>query len=165
MDQTEVNRATIARLMTILAGKTPIPAGQEFISQNVVAHMDGLTFHGINCWANWIAFIRTRRRVRDLDLQVSRIVANEDGTITVFGSWHAVHRGRAVVSNEGTATYRFENGMIAEIWTTRTNYLLIFGPQLSWRAYLLALLVYLYFWKRMPGRYDLSLPAAVAALA
>ena len=165
MDQTEAKRATIARLMTILAGKTPIPAGQEFISQDVVSHMDGLTFHGINCWANWLSFIRTRTRVSDLDLKVSRIVANEDGTVTAFGSWHALQDGRPVVSAEGTATYRFHGGKIVEIWTTRTNYLLIFGPQLQSKAYLYALLGYLYFWKRMPGRYDLTVPAGTPALA
>jgi len=165
MDQTEAKRATIARLMTILAGKTPIPEGQEFISQDVVAHMDGLTYQGINVWAHWISFLRTRNRVQQLDLKVSRIVANDDGTISAFGCWHALHRGKPVVSAEGTARYRFENGKIVEIWTTRFNYLLIFGPQLRSRAYMYLVLGYLYFWKRMPGRYDLRLPAGVPALA
>jgi hypothetical protein len=160
---TERHRATIARLMTILAGKTPIAAVGEFISQDVVSHMDGFTGRGINCWANWIGYIRSRRLVHDLDLRVERIEANPDGTISAYGRWHATWRGREVVSGVGKATYRFEDDRIVDIWTTRNNYLLLFGRGLRSRLWLLGVVVHFNLWRRFVGRIDLTAPAADVA--
>lgn len=132
--------------MTILAGKTPIEVGREFIAQDVVAHFDGFRFHGINLWASWISYIRTRGRVTNLDLQVERIVTNDDGTVTAFGRWHALQNGQAVVSNLATATYRFENGKIVEIWTNRHNYILLFGTYLRYRWGLVLMILHMWLW-------------------
>jgi hypothetical protein len=168
LEQTERNRATIARLMTILAGKTPISAGREIMSQDVVSNMDGFVGRGINCWANWIGYIRSRPRIQDLDLVVDRIVENPDGTISAYGSWHAERKGRRVVSEVGKATYRFENGRVVEIWTTRTNYILQFGRWLHSRAGLLWVVLHFNYWRRFVGRIDLrdapepAIPASAA---
>lgn len=166
MDTTaERDRATIARLMTILAGKTPIPAGREIMSQDVVSNMDGFVGRGINCWANWIGYIRSRPRVQDLDLVVDRIVDNPDGTISAYGRWHAERKGQRVVSELGKATYRFENGRVVEIWTTRTNYILQFGGWLHSRVGLLWVVLHFNYWRRFVGRIDLRTPPEAAVPA
>jgi hypothetical protein len=148
----------LAQLFRILAGKTPIEAGTHLIAQNVISHMDErYTFHGINAWANWISFIRSRRRVSDLDLICEQMVANPDGTITASGYWKARYKGREVVSNALVATYRVQDGKVVEIWTKRKNYILIFGPMMKYEPGWVTVMVYLGLWNRLPGRLDLRI--------
>jgi hypothetical protein len=155
-------KALVSRLMGILAGNTPIPQGVDIIAQNVVAHMDGIKFHGINTWANWIRFIRTRGDLDGLELVVDRLVTNDDGTITAFGNWKAHKNGEEIVSNELWARYRIRNGRIVEIWTTRTNYVFMLGPIMSSRTGQLMYMVHMYFWGRDSRRLDLRLAPEAA---
>ncbi|HEX2205778.1 MAG TPA: nuclear transport factor 2 family protein [Longimicrobium sp.] len=161
----EANRATVARLMTILGGQTPIEAGAEFIHPDVVANFDGWRFQGIDLWANWIRYLRTRPGIADLRLVMERIEANPNGTVTACGRWHALRHGRPVVSNLGVATYRFEAGRIVEIWTTRRNYLLLFGPYLKYRWGLVWTLYRMSVWKRRTPQLALRAAAEAAAAA
>ncbi len=158
-DATEANRATVARLMTILGGETPIEAGAEFIHPDVAANFDGWRFQGIDLWGNWIRYLRTRPGISDLRLVMERIEPNSDGTITACGRWHARRRGYPVVSGLGVATYRFERGRIVEIWTTRRNYLLMFGPYLRYRWGMLWMLLRLAAWKKRTPQLELRAAA------
>jgi hypothetical protein len=151
----DTGKATVSRLMGILAGKTPIPDGVEIIAQDVVSHMDGFTFSGINTWANWLRYIRTRSRVAELDLQVDRLVANDDGTISAYGRWKALDRGTQIFSKEVWARYRVRNGKVIEIWTTRTNYVFMLGPIMRSRVGLMLIMLHVYFWGKATGRLDL----------
>lgn len=162
--ETEANLATVARLMSILGGETPVEAGAEFIHPDVQANFDGWRFQGINLWANWIRYLRNRPGISHLRLVMDGIHANPDGTVTACGRWHALRRGTHVVSNLGVATYRFERGRIVEIWTTRRNYLLMFGPWLRYRWGLVWVLYRLSVWKRRVPQLDLY-PAAVSRAA
>ncbi len=156
MSQNAANLDTVARLLTILAGKTPIAAGVDIMAQDVVANFDGWRFEGINLWANWIHYLRTRTRVTELDLEVDRIEPNPDGTITAHGRWRGLRRGMPVVSEMGVVTYRFHEGRIVEIWTTRHNYVLLIGPYLRYRWGLVLMLLQLYLWKRVAPQLDLT---------
>jgi hypothetical protein len=149
--------ATIMRLMGILAGRTPITEGVDIIAQDVVSHMDGFTFRGINTWANWLRYIRTRSRVADLDLVVDRLVRNDDGTITAYGNWKAQDQGETIRSKEVWARYRVVDGKVVEIWTTRTNYIFMLGPIMRTRAGLIAVMLHVFFWGRDSRRLDLRL--------
>ena len=73
MTEAETNRAVVAKLMDILRGDTPIEAGADLLSPEVVAHVDGWRFEGINVWANWIRYIRTRGRLAEPTLLLDRI--------------------------------------------------------------------------------------------
>lgn len=148
-------KATISRLMGILAGKTPISHGVELIGQDVVAHMDGITFRGINTWANWIRYIQTRDRVTDLDLEVDQFVTNDDGTITATGRWKGRSQGRQIFSRDLWARYRLQDGVIVEIWTTRTNYEFMLGPFMRSRAGQFYFMLHVYFWGNDSNRLDL----------
>jgi hypothetical protein len=112
--------------------------------------MDGYTMRGRAPWAAWVEFIRSRG-VERLEAEVDRFEMCPDGTVTASGRLRGTRNGRDV-AGEARARYRIEGGRIAEIWTTRENYEVVFGAwarhPLSW----LAVLAYLSVWSRMPGR-------------
>lgn len=162
----EAGKATISRLLQIVAGKTPIPHGVELVAQDVVIHMDQHTFQGINTWATWISYIRTRSRVADLDVEVDRLVSGVDGTITAHGRWKARRQGEEVFSREVWARYRVVDGVVVEIWTTRTNYAFMLGPIMRTRAGHLLVMLHVFFWAKNSGVPDLrTSPALVTAAA
>ena len=53
---------------------------------------------------------------------------------------------------QNQATYRVENGRIAEIWTTRENYATIFGAKVRHPLRWLFVLVEMAVWRRLPSR-------------
>ncbi|MGV3724069.1 MAG: hypothetical protein ACO1SX_24520 [Actinomycetota bacterium] len=159
----DVGKATILRLLRIVAGKAPIPHGVEVLAQDVVIHMDGHTFSGINTWAAWITYLRTRNRVSDLDVVVDRLVGNADGTITAHGRWKARRQGKEVSSADLRVCYRVVEGVVVEIWTTRTNYSFPVGPFMDSSAGHLLIMAHVFFWAKNSGVPDLRvLPAAVS---
>ena len=152
----EAGKATVFRLIEILAGRAPITQAPEIMAQDVVSHMDGYTFRGINTWANWLSYVRTRSRVGSPDLETDRLVMNEDGTITAYGRWKGRKDGEPVLSPEVWARYRVLDGKVVEIWTTRTNYVFILGPLMRTRAGLLLVMLHVFIWSRFSGRLDLQ---------
>jgi hypothetical protein len=152
-------KATISRLLGIVAGKTPIPHGAQIIAQDVVIHMDSYTFRGINTWASWLHYIRTRSRVADLDVELDRLVSNGDGTISAHGRWKARRQGEVVFSGEVWARYRVVDGVVVEIWTTRTNYVFMLGPIMRTRPGHWLIMLHVFFWAKSSGVPDLRTPA------
>lgn len=154
--EAEANRATVGRLMTILSGETPVQAGSEIIARDVVAHVDGWTFQGINVWANWIDYIRTRGRVNEPTLLIDQLVVHPDARITARGRWQGVRDGRVLTSSPGVATYRLENGRIVEIWSTRGNYAFLCGSHLALSAGFALELLRSKWWRLRAPRLDLA---------
>src|SRR4029453_19159765 len=144
----EAGTATVSRLIEILAGRTPITQAPAIMAQDVVSHMDGFTFRGINTWANWLSYVRTRSRVGSPDLETDRLVTNEDGTVTAYGRWKGRKDGEPVRSPEVWARYRVMDGKVVEIWTTRANYVFLLGPVIGTRAGLLLVMLHIFFWSR-----------------
>jgi len=134
LTEAERNRATVTRLLDILSGKSPIESGVELIAQDVVANVDGWRFQGINVWANWIQYLRTRGRMDALTLFVDEVTVNQDATVTARGCWSAMRGERRVFSKSCSARYRLENGRIVEIWSTRRNYAFMCGVHTEGRA-------------------------------
>ena len=120
--------------MTILSGELPIRAGRDIIAPNVVAYVDGWRFEGINTWANWIDYLRTRDRVAEPTLVLDEMTVHPDTRISIRGRWQGVRDERVVTSKPGTATYRFEGGRIVEIRSTRSNYAFLCGAHLEYRG-------------------------------
>ena len=147
MSQADI--AVIRRFLDILAGKTDVAQGASIIDPNVVSHLDGITVRGISAWAKWLSFVRSRPRVSSLDLVCDRIVVHPDQTITPYGRWIAMRNGKRVESDEVHATYRIEDDRIVEIWTTRSNYILIFGPMMRYRIGCMFVLLELMLWSRL----------------
>ena len=156
MTEAESNRATVARLMSILKGETPIHVGSELIAHDVVAHVDGWRFRGIDVWAHWIDYIRSRGCVADPTLLVDVLVVHADAKVTARGRWQGVRDGRVVTSNSAAATYRLENGRIVEIWSTRTNYGFLCGAHLEYHWGFAYELLRSRRWRQRVPRIDLS---------
>jgi hypothetical protein len=119
--------------MTILSGELPIEAGSEIIAPDVVAYVDGWRFQGINVWANWIDYLRSRDRVAEPTLVVDELRVHPDSRVTISGRWRGVRDGRIVTSKPGAATYRLAHGRIVEIRSTRSNYTFLCGAHLEYR--------------------------------
>ncbi|MBW8771045.1 MAG: hypothetical protein JF589_14915 [Gemmatimonadetes bacterium] len=156
MTETERNRATVARLIDILSGKSPIECGVELIAPDVVANVDGWRFAGINVWANWILYLRTRECVDGLTLFVDQLAVNEDGTVTVRGCWSAMQGERRVFSKSCSARYRLEHGRIVEIWSTRRNYAFMCGAHTESRPGFAIELLRAWWWKTRAPQLDLT---------
>jgi hypothetical protein len=157
----DTGKTTILQVLQIVAGKSPIPHGAALIAQDVVIHMDGHTFRGINTWANWITYLRTRNRVAGLDVEIDRLVTGTEGTITAHGRWRACRRGKEVVSRNLRVRYRVVNGIVVEIWTTRINYAFPVGPIMESRAGHLLVMLHHYLWSKKADVPDLSTVAGV----
>jgi len=156
------NEAAVRRLMGIISGREPLAAGAQVVSQDVVCHMDGFTTGGINTWARWVEFIRSRG-VEQVSAEVEVVETHPDGRVTARGRMRGVRGGRPVESGPGSATYRLEDGKIVEVWTTRRNYGLMFGWRARSALAWVSVLVQFSLWSRRPGRPDLRAPAVAAA--
>ena len=172
MTEAERNRSVVARLMTILSGDTPIETGIELMVPNVVAHVDGWRFEGINVWANWIQYLRTRGRVAEPTLQLEELAVESDASITARGRWKGFRDDRPVTSHLCVARYRLTGGRIEEIWSTRRNYALLCGAHVEYRGGFALELLRVQQWKRRAPQLDLlgrarprprSLPTLAAA--
>jgi hypothetical protein len=155
LTEAERNRATVTRLLDILSGVSPIESGVELIAPDVVANVDAWRFQGINVWANWIKYLRTRRRVDRLTLFVDRIVVESDATVTVHGCWSAMRGEHRVFSRLCSARYRLENGRIVEIWSTRRNYAFMCGAHVERHAGFTVELLRAWWWKTRVPQMDL----------
>ena len=141
--------------MRILRGELPIHTGAEIIASDVVVHVDGWRFQGINVWANWIDYIRTRGRVAEPTLVVDELAVRSDTRVTIRGRWQGMRDGRMATSKAGAATYRLENGRIVEIWSTRTNYAFLCGAHVEYHLGLAYELLRTQWWRTRVPRLDL----------
>jgi hypothetical protein len=158
----ESGKETISRLIEILAGRTALSQASEIIAQDVVSHMDGHTFRGIEVWASWLSYIRTHSRVGPPDLETDRLVTNDDGTISAYGRWKGCVGGEPALSTEIWARYRVVQGKIVEIWTTRVNYVFLLGPIMNSRAGLVLVMLRMFLWSLTSGKRDVVSESAAS---
>jgi hypothetical protein len=163
--EAESNRAAVARLMSILSGDAPIESGTDLFAPDVVCNVDGLRFQGINVWANWIQYVRTRGRVTALSVLLDELVVNPDGTITARGRFTGMRGDRRLVSKPCSARYRFENGRIVEVWSTRRNYAFMCGSHLGCYVGFVMELLRAARWKTRTPQLDLTGGVRVPAVA
>ena len=156
MTEAERNRATVTRLLDILRGESPIESGVDLIAPDVVANVDAWRFQGINVWANWIQYLRTRAHTDALTLFVDELVVNGDATVTVRGCWSAMRGERRVFSKLCSARYRLEHGRIVEIWSTRRNYAFMCGAHVERHAGFAVELLRAWWWKTRVPQMDLT---------
>jgi hypothetical protein len=144
----ESGTATVSRLIEVLAGRAPLSDARDIVATDVVSHMDGFTFRGIDTWAAWLSFVRARSLVGPPDLETERLVTNDDGTVTAYGRWVGHLAGQRVLSGEIWARYRVAEGKIAEVWTHRRNYVFLLGPVVQSRLGLMRVMVQVFLWRR-----------------
>ncbi len=135
------------QLTRILSGDLPLSAVREILAEDVILHVSQVTNQGVGVWEDWVWFLRARRRVSNLRVEVARLVENDDGTITAYARWTGIRNGTLTKSELRTATYRLANGKIVEIWSTHKNYAFILGPLANTLPGLALWSVWARFWR------------------
>jgi hypothetical protein len=123
---------------------------EQLLAPDVICHMDRYTVRGTDVWYDWLEFIRSRIPDR-LSVEVERYVTGPDGIIRAYG---CLRRGTPATATpcRGVVKYRVENGRVAEIWTSRGNYEIIFGARVRHSLSWLLVLVQMAVWRRLPSR-------------
>ena len=156
MSETETNRAAVTAVMAILSGAAPIESGADLFAPDVVCNVDGWRFQGINVWANWIQYVRTRGRVTGLTVLLDELVVETDGTVTARGRFSGMRGGRRLISKPCAARYRLVDGRIVEVWSTRLNYAFMCGSHLWCHVGFVIELLRASRWKSRAPQLDLT---------
>jgi len=145
------NEALVRRLLAVISGDAPLTEATRLLAPDVVCHMDRFATRGTDVWLDWLAFLR-RKAGGAVRADVERVVAHPDGTLTAFGWLHVTGAHAAArAPQQNAATYRIADGRIAEVWTTRENYVTIFGARARHPLRWLLVLVELMIWRRLPS--------------
>jgi len=143
------NEARVVRLLAVISGVAPMAEAGQLLAPDVICHMDRWTVRGITVWYDWLAFLLSKAK-GSVTVELDRMVHDGD-TITAYGFLRMANAPHAT-RQEHQATYRIENGRIAEVWTTRGNYEMIFGPKVRHPVRWLLVLVEMAIWRRLPWR-------------
>ena len=138
----------ITLLFEIVSGRKNMKLASSILSQEVVIDIDGHRFTGIETWETWIRFLRSRRRFSQVEAISNRMSVDND-RIVVSASWQGVIKGRRVVSNECEAIYKMSGGHISQIQTKRVNYAFFFGNGIKYHVVFIAILCYVWVWKKI----------------
>lgn len=141
----------VARLLAVVGGDVSFAEAVHLLAPDVVCHMDRFTARGPDVWIDWVRFIRSQG-VESLKVEIERLETGADGIITAFGGFTAGTERTSSVRG-GSARYRVVDGRIAEIWTSRWNYEVVFGPKVRRPLRWLLVLVRMALWRRLPGRH------------
>ena len=144
------HEALVVRLLAVISGAAPMAEAEELLTPDVISHMDQWTVRGTGVWYDWLAFIRSKAG-GNVTAGLDRLVSNQDGTITAYGNLQKAGAPH-ITRQEHHARYRFEKGRIAEVWTTRGNYEMIFGRKVHHPIRWLLVLVEMAIWRRLPWR-------------
>ena len=140
----------MARLLDVIGGRAPMSDAERLLAPDVVSHIDGITVTGTRVWADWLGFLLSKSE-GSVTVDLHRMVTNADGSVTAFGGLRPT--GSPLSSRqEHRAIYRVKDGRIAEIWTTRGNYEMIFGPKVRHPVRWLFVLLEMAVWRRLPWR-------------
>ena len=150
------DEALVARLLAVISGEAPMAEAEQILAPDVISHMDRWTVRGTAVWYDWLEFIRSKTP-RGVTAELDRMVSNGNGTVTAYG-WLRTRGSPLSTRQENHATYRFEGGRIAEVWTTRGNYEMIFGPKVRHPVRWLLVLVEMAVWRRLPWRRRVVIP-------
>jgi len=143
------DEAVVVRLLASIGSDAPAAAVVHLLAPDVICHMDRFTVRGADAWVDWVEFLRSR--VGHLSVEVERLDTGADGIITAFGGL-TTGSGGASAPGEGSARYRVVDGRIVEIWTSRWNYEIIFGPKVHHPLRWLLVLVRMALWRRFSRR-------------
>jgi hypothetical protein len=150
------NEALVLQLLAVISGAAPMADAERLLAPDVISHMDQWTVRGTAVWYDWLEFLLSKAK-GNVTVELDRMVNHEDGTITAYGFLRMANAPLAT-RQEHKATYRFEKGRIAEVWTTRGNYEMIFGPKVRNPIRWLLVLVEMAIWRRLPWRSRAQVP-------
>jgi hypothetical protein len=150
------DEALVLQLLAVISGEAPMTDAERLLAPGVISHMDRWSVRGTQVWYDWLEFIRSKT-TGGVTVELDRMVSSGNGTITAYG-WLRTPGAPLSSRQEHHATYRVENGRIAEVWTTRGNYEMIFGPKVRHPVRWLLVLVEMAIWRRLPWRTRAVIP-------
>ena len=148
------DEALVARLLAAVSGDVPLAEGARLLAPDVLCHMDQFTARGVDAWVDWVEFIHSRG-VDDVRVVVERLETGADGIITAVGSLTAGRGAKPKARgdmDQRSARYRIVDGRVAEVWTSRWNYEMIFGAKVRRPLRWLLVLAWMAVWRRLPWR-------------
>lgn len=154
--QRSPDEALVVQLLDVISGRAPMADAERLLAPDVISHMDQWTVRGTRVWYDWLEFILSKAK-GNVAVELDRIVRNGDGTLTAYG-WLRSEGAPLSRRQEHHATYRVTDGRIAEVWTTRGNYEMIFGPKVRHPVRWLLVLVEMAIWRRLPWRSRAVIP-------
>ena len=150
------DEALVVRLLAVISGEVPMEEAEQLLAPDVISHMDRWTVRGTAVWYDWLDFLRSKTK-RGVTAELDRMVSNGNGTITAYGGLRPADSPLSS-RQEHHAIYRVKDGRIAEVWTTRGNYEMIFGPKVRHPVRWLLVLVEMAIWRRLPWRRRAVIP-------
>lgn len=142
------HESMVERLLAAVSGDVPMAEGVRVLAPDVICHMDRFTARGVDAWEDWVEFIRSRG-VENVRAEVRTIETGPDGIITAIGDVTGGPGAKGGRSG-GRVRYRVVDGRIAEIWTSRWNYEMIFGAKARHPLRWLLVLIRMAIWRRLP---------------
>ncbi len=130
----EERLATLREILAVFAGERPLAAIDACIAEDVVVHIDRLSFKGAQGWKKWAMHSRASWPFESVRFEIvdHSFDAAED---------RVELRVEAVVRDPGAEgerrssperfVYRFERGRVREIWTSRRNYGFLYGRRFT----------------------------------
>lgn len=142
------DHATLNHLVQILDGSKDISEIDQVLHTVTLIHVNNYKIDTTQEeWMAWVTFLKEKGRVSNVGCTRTEIKQNVDGTYTLVGEWTGEYKGKSVVSDPISATYRLHDGKIVELWTTPKNYIFFFSliryPGGFWFVFL-----YLYLLRR-----------------
>jgi len=119
-------------LVRVINGESPRLSAKDYLDPSVNIHMDSARHCGIELWYKWIYLIRNCGRLCNLYMTPCELSCDRENPNIVHLSirWSGIERSRwtPVVAPEiYHLRYLVENCRIIEVWTTKSNYIFIFG--------------------------------------
>jgi len=123
---------TVLALVRVINGEMPRLSAKNYLDPDVEIHMDSANHRGIRGWYKWIHLIRNCGRIRDLRVVPCdvRCSPREPNIVLLSSRWSGIERsGRAPSTTPDIyhCKYLVRDGRIVEIWTSKRNYVFIFG--------------------------------------
>ncbi len=124
----------ISSVLEVFAGKGPLANIESCLDEHVVVHIDRLSFAGRGAWLKWARHSRATWPFAELSFEIVR--HRYDAQRDELEVWiEARVRDRPGDQERRSPSerfvYRFESGLIREIWTSRHNYTFLYGPRFA----------------------------------
>ena len=141
----------IDTVFRIISERAPTQSASRYIDERVVLKMDGISAQGFHYWCLWVDYMRNFGRFANLSLVRGQTVI--DGNwVEVKGIASGDLKNHERVEHEIFVKYRFIGTKIAEIHTTRFNYVAAFGNKIKYKWIFYGLVLHMLLWARFSGR-------------
>ncbi len=124
----------LSSLLDVFAGLEPLSTTDSCLDEHVVVHIDRLRFSGRRAWLKWARHSRATWPFAELRFEIVRHRYDEEkDQLEVWIQARVRDRPgeQERRSQSERFVYRFEDGLIREVWTSRRNYTFLYGRRFA----------------------------------